>query len=291
MDNCNSLIPSICDLSTQVLWALRITYSCLALLSIIGNSLLICALKKTGQLTNLSLELIILMSTSDCINGITALFLTNILLWKEYDSLCHLKALTQFISNLFGSFSFTTVLLIAIDRYLHIKYLQRYPIIVTKRKGRSLLLLLFILQILIALVYSMPFLKTYRSIGKCAYTYGAIIIIIAVIVLYYKTIKTINRRVLSMHTPIMQNTLTHSKRIMNAALRISICTVLILTPYVIANILSEASIRYEGNISKKLIIFMWFTYLGSLANGICSCVIFVLQSRPIKRWLIGIIVH
>ena len=279
------MVHSSYNFSDLLVWSLRISNSCIALLNILGNSFLIYALKKTGQITNMSLQLIVLMSVSDCINGVVALSLTNILLWKEYDSICYLRAATQFMHNAFLGFSFTTVLLIAIDRFLHIKYQQRYPIIATKRRGTILLLFVIFCEALVAFVSSMPFLDHGERIGNIFYLSSAPSTIISVAILYYKTFKIINRRVISMNTPVMKNTFTHNKRIMNAALSISMCMIFTLTPYIIVGILSEISMRSQGKVSKELVTFKWFTYLFSLANGVCSCIIFIAQSRPVKRLL------
>ena len=285
-DNCYSLFPSIHNFSQQELWALRITNSCIALFNIFGNSFLIYALKKTGQITNMSLQLIVLMSVSDCIGGIAALSLTNILLWKTFNSLCYLRSLTQFINHVFIGYSFTAVLLIAIDRFLHIKYLERYPIIMTKRRGRIALLLLFILHILVAFFSSAQFLKDYTTIGSMTYLSGATLTIIAVIVLYYKTIRKINCRILS-----IRNTVSHTKALMNVALSISICMVLFLAPYIIAGIILEVNKRSNTNISKQMAVLIWFFYIASLTNGVCSCIIFIVQNRQIKRLIKEIIYH
>ena len=290
-DNCSSFIPSIHNFSQQELWALRITNSCLALPNIFGNSFLIYALKRTGQLSSMSLQLIVLMSASDCISGITALTLTNVLLWKEHDSLCYLKVVTQFIHHVSIGYSFTTVLLIAADRFLHIKYLQRYPIIVTRRKGLGLCLLIFILQILAAFVSSMPFLKDYVKISKLVYISGATLIIVSVIVLYYKTVKIISGRVSSMHNPTMQSTMTRIKAATNSAWSISLCMVLTLTPYIICSSIVDVKISRDAGNSRQMTVFKWFTYLGSHTNGVCSCIIFIAQNRPVRRLLQGMIVH
>ena len=288
-DNFNLFIPSVHNIPNQVLWGLRIANSFIALLNIFGNSFLIYALKRTGQITNMSLQLIVLMSASDCISGITALSLTNMLLWKEYNSINYLKIVTQFIHHAFLGFSFTTVLFIAIDRFLHIKYLQRYPAIVTKRRGRILCLLLFVFEILVSFLYSTPFLKHGTTIGNLMYISCGTLIIISVIILYYKTLRKINCRVLTMHSPLVQNTIIHSKALMNVALSISICMVLFLTPYIIADVLLEVGRHNHATISKELAIFIWFSYVASLANGVCSCMIFIAQNTRIKRLLKGMI--
>ena len=290
-NNCNSLHPSIQEFSQQVLWTLRITNSCIALLNIIGNSFLIYALKRTGQITNMSLQLIVLMSASDCINGIADLSFTNIILWNGNNSLCYLSVVARLINHLVLGFSFTTVLLIAIDRFLHMRYFQRYQIIVTKRRGRILCLLLFALEIIVAFIHSMPFLKHGKRIGNLVYASCATLITISVIILYYKTVRTINCRVLSMHNPVMQSTMSHSKALMNVALSISICTVFFLTPYIIAGIILEVGRRNHATSSKEIAIFIWFSYIALHTNGVCSCFIFIVQNTPVKRLLKGMIMH
>ena len=189
------------------------------------------------------------------------------------------------------SFSLSTVLLIAIDRCLHIKYLHRYSINVTKKRGCRLLIFIILFQILMDFAASMPFLQQTKGIVKLVYLSCAILSIISVIVVYYKTMKAINNRVLSMQNPPMQSTMAHSKAVMNAALAISICMALILIPYIIGGTLSAISTRYHEKNSKEIGIFKWFAYLTSLANGACSCIILIVENRPVKRLLRGMIVQ
>ena len=276
-------MPSVRNFPQSTLITLRATNSCIALLNIFGNGFLIYALKKTGQTTSLSMQLIILMSSSDCMSGIVALVLINMLLWKTYDSNCTLKVITQFIQLAFVCFSFTTVLLIAIDRYLHIRYLQRYPIIVTMRRGRIVVLATLIYQLLVAFTSSMPFLKNYVSLAKLVQTFGATVGMLAVFILYYKTTKTVKSRVSSMNDLFMKSTMVQAKTLSNAALSISICTAMLLTPYVISVIILDISKIPQVQNSTKLAIFRWFTYVSSLANGFCSCIIFIVQNKPVKR--------
>ena len=285
-ESCISLIPSVRDFSQQVLWSLRITNSTIGLLNVFGNSLLIYALKKTGQTATISLQLIIVMSVSDVINGTAALSLTNIILWGNYDSYCYLKATTQFLIRLFLGFLYGIVILIALDRFLHIKYLQRYPIIMPKRRMRCLTCLTFLCSTVTAFFSSMPFLKVYMKFGNMVHTALAALAIITVFVLYYKTTKAINRRVSSMNNFFMQRMIIQTKTLVNVALHISICTLLILTSYIIANIRLEVSSSHRAQNTTELAIFKWATYLGVLGTGVCSCVIFVLYNRPVRRFII-----
>ena len=237
------------------------------------------------------MQLIVLMSLSDCINGIVALFFTNILLWQVYDSHCALIRTIQFMHYISLGFSYGAVVLIAIDRYLHVKYLQRYPIILTKRRGRIIVLAVFVYNFLVAFTSSMPFLKSYNTLGKVVQICGGTIGVISVFILYYKTTKTVKIRVSSMHNCILESRMAHCKAIVNVALSISICTGLLFTPYIISVIIMKVNNSYQASNTSELEIFTWFTAVGLPANGICSCVIFILQNKPVKRLIKGIMVR
>ena len=290
-ENCTSSIPSVRNFSQQVLWSLRITNSTISLLNIVGNSLLIYALKKTGQITTISIQLIVLMSVSDVISGTVALSLINILLWKQFDSNCYLKVTTQFLHRIFLVYSFLIVLLIAMDRFLHMKYLIRYPLIMPKRRMWNLVCFSFCCCTLIAFFSSMPFFKVYMKIGNMVHTVLAAVCMITVFVLYYKTMKVIDRRVTSMDGIFMQRTIIQIKTLANVALSICICTLILLTPYLIGVIILEVRSRYHAQNTTELAIFKWFTYLALLGSGVCSCAIFALYNRPVKRFIIRMIMH
>ena len=290
-ENCTSLIPSVRYFSQQVLWLLRITNSIIGLLNVFGNSLLIYALKKTGQTTTLSIQLIVLMSVSDVINGTVALSLINILLWEQFDSDCYLKVTAQFLHRIFLVYSFQIVLLIAVDRFLHMKYLLRYQLIMPKRRMRNLICFTFSFYTLNAFFSSMPFFKVYMKIGNMVHTVLAAVGMIAVFVLYYKTMRAINRRVTSMDSICMQRTIIEIKTLANVALSICICTLILLTPYIIGVIILEVRSRYDAQNTKELAIFKWLTHLAALGNGACSCAIFALYNRPVKRFIIRMIMH
>ena len=290
-ENCVSTITSVRHFSQQVLWSLRITNSIIGLLNIVGNSLLIYALKKTGQTTTISLQLIVLMSISDVVNGTFALSLTNILLWKKFDSICCLKLITQFLHRIFVGLSFGIVIAIALDRFLHIKYLQRYSIIVRRRRMWCLVFILLLYNLLVGSLSSMPFLNNYIKVVNIINAFLIAGGMITVFVLYYKTTRAINLRVSSMDNIHMQRTVHHIKTIVNVALSISACTLLTLAPFIIVNIILEVSNSYRAENTTELAIFKWVTYLGTLGNGVCSCVIFVLYNRPVKRFIVRKIMH
>ena len=226
------------------------------------------------------------MSVSDVISGTVALSLTNILLWEKFDSNCYLKVATQFLHRLLLGFSYGMVILIALDRFLHIKYLQRYPIIMPERRMYYLICFTFLYYTLTAFISSMPFLRVYMKVGNIVHTLLAAIGMTTVFVLYYKTMRSINRRVSSIDSIVMQSTIAQIKTIFNVALSISICTLALLTPYIIGIIILEVRSSDQEQNRTELTIFKWFTYLTTHVNGVCNCIIFVLYNRPVKQFIV-----
>ena len=112
----------------------------------------------------------------------------------------------------------------------------------------------------------------------------------AVFMLYHKTRKRVKIRVSSMNNPVMKSTIAQTKALANTAVSISICTAVLLTPYVIGVIIIDVSKVYQVHNATTVAIFKWFTYLGSLANGVCSCIIFIAQNKPVKRLIKSLII-
>ena len=287
--NCIALIPSISKISHHILVTLRVMNSIIALLNIIANAFLIYALKKTGQTTTISLQLILLMSLSDFVTGITSLSLTNILLWKQFDSLCYLKTLTQFVHVVFVGFSCASVLLIALDRFLHMKYLQRYSIVMSKRRAYILIMSTFCFYLVSATIFSMSFLIDEIEIIQLVFFLLGIPIIITIFMFYYKACNAITCKVSTVQRNFIQNTIVQSKGVLKAAKRITICFAILLMPLIISHIILAVNRRYKILNTETMATFKWFCYIGGLANGFCNCCIFVLQNRPVRKLLTRIL--
>ena len=279
---CTALIPSVDPISPKMLIAMRVINTAIALFSIFGNAFLIYALKKTRQTTTVSLQLILLMSFSDLITGITAISLINALLWKELDSICQIKIATAFIHIVFGGFSFGAVFLIALDRFLHMKYLQRYPIIVTKRRAHLVIVTIFCFFLLSAALFSLPVLHSEIRKIELGFFMAGIPIIITTFVLYNRAIATAKRKVSSSHSAFTQIAHVQSRKIFKAAKLITASFSILLMPMMVSHVF--LAINEDENIlnAKNLTTFKWLSYIISLANGFCSCVIFILQNRPVR---------
>ena len=99
-----------------------------AVLNILINGFLIYALRKTKQLKNLSNQFIACLSFSDCGVGVLAQPLIIATLWNMYMGVisCNTEITTQAVGFIFCHFSGVMLAIIAVDRYLHIKYKNKY---------------------------------------------------------------------------------------------------------------------------------------------------------------------
>ena len=161
----------------------------------------------------------------------------------------------------------------------------------TKWRGHSLAIATSVFHILAGFASSMPFLKDYLELVKLVIISVAALGMISVFILYYKTTRTVKSRVSSLNNPFMKSTMIHSKTIANAAVSSSICTAVLLVPYIIGVIIVNIRNNYQVYQATELAIFKWFTYLGSHANGVCSCIIFIVQNEPVKRVIKSMIVY
>ena len=174
---------------------------------IISNSYLIHALRKLKKLRKLSYRFVLYLSISDVCFGISGMLMDSISLYgskckciKVPDPLVWLIAGHNFCSN----FSLGCVLIIAIDRFLHMKFLTRYETMMTKRRARMLLMIntVFTTQTITVMsilpYYEKRFIikhyETYR-IYRIVLSFFYIALISSIFVVYIWTYLTIRKRV------------------------------------------------------------------------------------------------
>ena len=276
---CRTILPVLTDTSTLLF--IRDNNAIVSVLSIAGNSLLIWGLNKTGQTITISFQFIILMSSSDLITGMSSLVLLTLVPWKYYSKNCWLALLTQFLLGLYNLFSFSMLNLIALDRYLHIKYMARYPLVFTKKRGY----ILAILSLFCAAAYNafllLPLHLRISSILQSGFTVVLYLFIFAIIILYNHAMRELRRKA----NQISRRVGTQSRVLLKAAKRIVLCTILLTLPLAVIFILGFLK-KYRGFLDISIqYVYRWFAYITFLVNAFCSSCIFMLQNRPIRQLL------
>ena len=123
-------------------------------MNIFTNSLVIASLKITSQLHNLSLRLILLLSISDICSALVLQTLFAIMLVNYSDKdYCRFDSFVNFFGVFFTHISLYIVVVIGLDHFGRMKYLNRYPLIVTKRRVYMTLMAFMSLSFLQASMY------------------------------------------------------------------------------------------------------------------------------------------
>ena len=117
-------------------------------------------------------------------------------LMKFYDT-AMVKIIEFCMATLFylaTPFSGVMILIIAVDRYIHMKYLLKYNEIMTKRRALMTVSMNIVFQIITAVSLLFSSLNGYYSIQQPVLVAGYIIIMTAIVMLYFSAYRSIKRR-------------------------------------------------------------------------------------------------
>ena len=285
--NCSTLFKDISGIP-QLLLATIQTYNILiGLLNITGNAILIWTLCRTQRTISLSYQLVIIMSGSDIATGIVGLVSLTMLLLEKQKISCWLKVVTEFSLVTCNYLSATMIFLIALDRYLHMKYLEQYPVIVTKKRYNIFIIMAFLVAFFSSTLLTLQVPLTTHIILESFCITLTTMLHASAMILYYIAMRTLRRKTLL----IARNVINHSRALSTAGKRISICIFVSSTPILVLLILNNIN-EYEKFLDSLLLnTCRWFAYITYLVNGFCSSVIFISQNTPIQRFLKRIVLR
>ena len=278
---CQSFIKSLSgapSITQSLILAYNITIN---ILNVVGNALLIWSLRRTKQTKTISFQFIMIMSISDLACGILSLPSLTMVLDDEYRKHCSLMLSTQAVVTACNYFSAFMVFLIALDRYLHMKYLEQYSRKFTKRRGHFLILAFLLLAVLSSIVFILPLSHFIYSTLVAMYFAIGMIFLISVVTLYHKALSTLKRKA---HM-VTSNIINKDRALGKAAKRISLCVIILAGPIIILHIIDSVNMQLSVLDPSIIAVCIWFAYINFLGNGFCSSFIFISQNTPIKRFL------
>ena len=249
--------------------------------SITSNSVLMWALKKTGQTNTISFQFIIMMSISDLLLSTAALIRQIMNIIQQYNINCWTKIIFQIFIHSCSLFSFIMVALIALDRYLHMKYLERYPSIVTKTRGYILAVTACLyslaenIMLLFLVLYNKPLISHSMRI------FGSAPIMISICILYFRAIKSLRTKV----DQLSRNVITQTRALSTAATRITVCLFVLSLPLVGIQVLELANRDNRFMSISVLSTAKLFCYATFTSNGFWSAFIFMSLNRPVRLLL------
>ena len=244
------------------------------------NFLLICAIRKRRKLRVITYKLIYIQSIADCFTGVCILIgdVVMEILSSTKDGTMALKV-SLGIKNPLISFGVLMILIIAIDRYLHMTRMHSYNLVMTHRKAN----ILVICYALFAVLYA-----CFKGISSHYDFYAELIITMTVLglactmiilVLYYRALRSITNHV-------RNETLSAENRsIRNAGKEVSKAVFLILTCLLItmipAIVFTSCLVFMQSH--KWIEVAMYASYIFFNLNPTLNAIFIIYFSRDLRR--------
>ena len=276
------------DVPKAVATSIYAYMSIVAVLNTSGNAFLIYALHRTGQTGTLSLQFILFMSISDAIFGVNSLMGT---IWFEYgprSDYCWFYYASQFMTGMLGTFSTLMIIIIALDRYLHMKLLERYPIVFTKKRGYYLVIGAVLVAGGMSILIALPRQQQVSAILKTLFFTLTIPMCVTIILIYNHACRALQTRT----NQLARNIITKNRALGKAAKRITLCAVVLITQFAIVHGLYEHIIHLKAVNVQALKTSLWLAFINYQCNGFFNSIIFLAYNKParflLKRILRGI---
>lgn len=266
------------DIAVNLIYVYSIA---VAVMNISANGFLIYALHRTGQTGTISLELIQIMSTSDTIIGINSLMATMIIGYGRVSNQCLAFYVAQLITTVFGTFSTLLIIVIALDRYLHMKYLERYPIIFTKKRGRYLVVGAILIAVGLSPLVMLPKRQSAFALLRTAFFIVVILMCVSIVMLHNYACRALQTRM----NQLTRSIITQNRALGRTSNRIALCAVILITPFTIIIGAFEHVAQLKAVNVKALKICLWFAFTTFQCNGFSNSIIFVAHNRPVRLLL------
>ena len=175
-------------------WYFSIANIIIALLGIFLNSLLSSLLWKFNKLNTLSFRFIFIQSVSDIIVGITLVSSRTVFFTINMVDFDKIKTYSDIVCDTLCQFSCNTVLLVAIDRYFHMRLLTRYSEVMTKTRAVIFMLVNAAICLSFLIIQIVGYFEGFYSMFLIFYQFAAIFLSVIVSSIYCHTFKSIEQR-------------------------------------------------------------------------------------------------
>ena len=197
---CETLHPNQNTLSKPNVYALVTMNIIVGISNIVLNTTIAYSLWKTKMIKTISFKFVFLLSISDCMIGLAVCPVIVSLLIMQQQPFCVLEHFAQSLTFMICQFSGIMVVIITLDRYLHMKYLTRYNTHMTKRRASFLIGMnlnsCFVTGVVLTLATMNGFIFQFEVVLVSVYS----ALVCVIFLLYSKTFLTLRQRVNEMST-------------------------------------------------------------------------------------------
>lgn len=252
------------------------------------NGFLIHALRKLKLIKTTSYRLMMYLCISDVSIGVLQLGL-QMVPFSSRATRDILNIIMQFIIYQISPFSALMIALIALDRYIHMKYLMRYNTIMTQAKCKKLVLLNIIVNFCSATLMTFSSLFRFYYIYHTIFTAVYMLVILLTCIIYIATYKAIRNRTKIINLNRQNSSAATSQRetdkaFATATLFILISLFICFVPYH-GLMLVRSVVHLNGNLAQGsfLYVLLW-AIIGSYANGSLNALALIFFSKKVRRY-------
>ena len=249
------------------------------ILNFTANSGVIIALVMAKFMRNTSLILLFLLSISDIFLALITQTLFAILIGGYADqTYCTFEMIVQFFAIFLTHTSGYTIACIGFDRYARMRYLNRYSLVVTRKKVLTTSFIIYLLSFLQGMLYVLG--TKFDVFEKLKQVAVGIDFVIALFVvgIYLLTIKVVKEhRSNSQNRDFLANV---DRKITHLAAKILLAVLILYGAYIVISVCHMIlDKKLKGNAKAWLNFALHFGYLLTYCNSFTNAVLFLTMNK------------
>ena len=167
----------------------------IAILMVSSNAILIHGIRKLNKLQSISWRHSLALSINNTFYGTIIVTRTTVLkLINDLKTYTVISLSSRTLLFICGLYSFLLMFLITVDRYIHITRPMQYNLLMTPRKSKLLLAILFAISFILTCIIILGFLFRLATVILPLISIIAFACFMFLVILYYRAYKTLERR-------------------------------------------------------------------------------------------------
>ena len=269
--------------------------SLIALSNIAINSFLIHLIRKQRRIASISQRFVLCLTISDTCVGITQIiyvFLRVLVDHIEGQFSEKFASVVYFLLFLFSPLSACLIIVIAADRYLHMHYLTKYNMVMTKRRAYVVVFLCFVINICFAISTELSLLYSYFHAHQMGLMLLYILMISVVFLLYLRSYRSIQSRVRSSCIHSVQESgsipRTHNRlrdpnqEFFKGMMYVMISLVVCYIPFIIMTVVRSILHLTGHPINHTLNYALLWAYTLNFSNSSLNAIILIMLNKELK---------
>ena len=252
------------------------------------NSILSFVLWKLKKLNTTSYRFIFVQSVCDILVGIAMLLSRSVYYFIPFNRFCNLKAFSDILCDSLCMFSGVMVTLIALDRYIHMRFLNRYSVWMTKRRAIMLIFINGCLCSVVGAVQILAYLGDWYHLVLLIHNCFAILMIVGTSMGYFNAYRSLNMRTKQLDfgrslpnaSSGARGKRNPTKEFLKAMIAILSTFMISFTPFVISSAIKYAYRNQEVDYS--MIIFFYIARLFVCMNSSLNAVLYLSLNRELR---------